>query len=416
VCEFAAFLALYRDLGPELLPRGMRWDALPPRGAGVDLHTVDMALFGRDVRGREVDLGVSRARIARLAGALRSWLGWHPTTRELYLPPYTAEGGFRLHPAITTDWSRWCEVVPDGPARAGTADLEAAWSLVRGSLMHAGGPEYHPYDWADDLLVDMQDQVDTAGIRLSRRHRQAGNLVGAARVAGQGIRVNHCAEGPWRELIHTVHDALGVLHATPGSAYEDLDDGDHGDDGRGPGTEVAGAAGEDGHPGPPPEGYSAEQWSERLRWAAYDRQLERRRRTHGPLDAVVWAMLEAQSEVGFHYLDRATLALLTDLGYPPPDYETLDNLHWRAPDVPDKDIDPEDAARFAARTAMRIARTATAARAASTARAVETSRDQSLGEAGMAGPGRPHGGGCGPGADAPTDGVTDAGRDTEEQR
>ncbi|MGF1664595.1 MAG: hypothetical protein ACFCVG_19385, partial [Kineosporiaceae bacterium] len=72
VCEFAALLALYRDLGPDLLPRGMRWDALPPRGAGVDFHTVDMAMFGRDVRGRDVDLGVSRARVARLAGALRS--------------------------------------------------------------------------------------------------------------------------------------------------------------------------------------------------------------------------------------------------------------------------------------------------------------------------------------------------------
>ncbi|MGF1662613.1 MAG: hypothetical protein ACFCVG_09105, partial [Kineosporiaceae bacterium] len=71
-CEFAALLALYRDLGPDLLPQGMRRDALPPRGAGVDFHTVDMAMFGRDVRGRDVDLGVSRARVARLAGALRS--------------------------------------------------------------------------------------------------------------------------------------------------------------------------------------------------------------------------------------------------------------------------------------------------------------------------------------------------------
>ena len=254
----------------------------------------------------------------------------------------------------------------------------------------------------------MQDQVDITGIRLSRRHRQAGDLVAAARTAGQGIRINYCAEGPWRELILTVHDALGVLHTTPGSAYEDLpdDDSDGGDDGEGPGTGAAGAAGGGGQPGSPPEGYSAEQWAEHLRWAAYDRQLDRRRRTHGPLDAVVWAMLEAQSEVGFHYLDRATLALLADLGYPRPDYDTLDQLHWRAPDVPDKDIDPEDAARFAARTALGIARTATAAQAASTARAAETSGDQRNGEATVAG----HGHGLGP------DAATDAGRDTEEQR
>jgi hypothetical protein len=91
-----------------------------------------------------------------------------------------------------------------------------------------------------------------------------------------------------------------------------------------------------------------------LRWAAYDRQVQRRRRTHGPLDAVVWAMWQAQSEIGFR-LDRATLALLTDLGYPPPDHDILDLLHWQAPDVPDQDIDGEDAARFAARTALRLA-------------------------------------------------------------
>ena len=165
MCEFAAFLALCRDLGPGFLPRGMRWDVLPSSGTGADLQTVDLALFGRD-RDQGVDLGVARARVTRLAGALRQWLGWHGGTRQLYLPPYTVEGGFQLHPAVTTDWSHWLHLLPDGPRRAGTADLQAAWALVRGSLMHAGGAQYRSYDWADDVLLDMQTQVDTAAVEL----------------------------------------------------------------------------------------------------------------------------------------------------------------------------------------------------------------------------------------------------------
>ncbi|MGF1646531.1 MAG: hypothetical protein ACFCVF_06395 [Kineosporiaceae bacterium] len=296
VCEFAAFLALYRDLGPDLLSSSMRRDALPVRGDGVDLHTVDLALFDSTPGTRGTSVGISRVRIARLAGALRAWLGWHPTTKDLYLPPYTEDCGFRLHPAITTDWAHWGRLLPNGPAAAGTADLEAAWSLVRGSLMQAGGREYTSYNWADDLLMGMQDEVDTAAVELSRRRRRAGNLVAAARAAGHGIRVNYCAEDPWRQLILTVQDALSVLHTTPGSLHHVVDTRDDNEDDT---SEASGATRGETSPASPP-GYAAQDWAEHQADADYDRQLESRRRTHGPLDAVVWAMLETQSEIGFH--------------------------------------------------------------------------------------------------------------------
>jgi hypothetical protein len=407
VSELAAFLALYRDLGPDVLPDFMRAHALPPMGRGADLDLVDLALWnhtGIGTRARDVGVGRRRVRVARLARLLRSWLGIHPDTMQPYLAPYTVEDGFRLHPVVTTDWAHWCDVLPDhecpdepddspdgldgagvsaGPDAAGgsdaprlftavgTADLQAAWALVRGPVLHTtreGVP-----DWADDLILDIEAEVFAVGEELATRHLREGNLVAAARVAGHGIRLNHYSEEAWRPLITTVATALGLTRPST----DDTADGVEvtGIDGDRSGTDVDLAV----DPAPVP-GMSPEDWQD---WMA-ERAEAHRRRTRGPLDAVVWALLRCFAQLGWHYLEPATRRLLADLDYPPPTHDMVWELSRRVPDQPE---DPsgggsghpglsgrarpgwyeDEVARYAARTALRTARAAHTRQTTSTA-------------------------------------------------
>jgi hypothetical protein len=354
--ELAAFLAMYRDLGPGMLPRWERDHMLPPMGGGADLDLVYEALWGgTTVREVGVGIGVRRARVARAARLLRSWLGWHPDTRQPYLPPYTEAGGFRLHPAITTDWAHWHQILPangagaDGPGRendgtqgrrledVGTADLQAAWSLVRGRLLHTARRRSAPL-WADDLVGDMHPRIYAVGEELATRHLSDGNLVAAVQVAGHGLRIDPYMEETWRPLITTVAAALDLTRSV-----------DSHDVSRVVEDETQGR----------PEGISAEDWRD---WIEEDRAQDRRRATHGPLDAVVWAMLECQSEGSWSYLHPGTRRLLADLDYPPPDDESVELLSYRIPTGEQPGHDHADVARYAVRTALKAARAAQALR------------------------------------------------------
>jgi len=134
---------------------------------------------------------------------LRNWLGADPHGAD-YLPRATAQG-YRLHPAIHTDWQIFQELLPSGPANATTEDLLAALQLVRDQPFKGVNPR--KYLWAERLQQEMIAAIGDVADELTRRALRAGDHRTALRATLTGLTAEPGSEVLWRHRLRAHHAA-----------------------------------------------------------------------------------------------------------------------------------------------------------------------------------------------------------------
>ncbi|WP_157574593.1 AfsR/SARP family transcriptional regulator [Jiangella muralis] len=127
---------------------------------------------------------------------LRRWLGTDAAGASL-LP--RTESGYTLRPGIRSDWDEWCDLVPDGPARAGNAELRTALDLVSGRPFSGRGRRR--YAWADHLAQEMIASIVDACHEVALRSLVDGDAWEALRAALLGLSVEPGVELLWRDRL-----------------------------------------------------------------------------------------------------------------------------------------------------------------------------------------------------------------------
>jgi nucleoid-associated protein YgaU len=127
---------------------------------------------------------------------LRRWLGTAADGTE-HLPDAT--GGYRLHPVVQTDWHRWRDLLPEGPAGASTEALAAALELVKGQPF--AGVNKRTYAWAERDKQEMISAIGDAAHELARRALLGGDATLARQAAAAGLQADPGAELLWRDAL-----------------------------------------------------------------------------------------------------------------------------------------------------------------------------------------------------------------------
>jgi DNA-binding SARP family transcriptional activator len=134
---------------------------------------------------------------------LRNWLGADAHGTD-YVPRATSDG-YRLHPAIHTDWQIVQELLPSGPANATTADLLTVLQLVRDQPFKGVNPR--KYLWAERLQQDMIAAIGDVADELARRALRAGDHRTALRATLTGLTAEPGSEVLWRHRLRAHHAA-----------------------------------------------------------------------------------------------------------------------------------------------------------------------------------------------------------------
>jgi DNA-binding SARP family transcriptional activator len=134
---------------------------------------------------------------------LRNWLGADAHGTD-YVPRAASEG-YRLHPAIHTDWQIFQELLPSGPANATTADLLTALKLVRDQPFKGVNPR--KYLWAERLQQEMIAAIGDVADELARRALHAGDHRTALRATLTGLAAEPGSEILWRHRLRAHHAA-----------------------------------------------------------------------------------------------------------------------------------------------------------------------------------------------------------------
>jgi DNA-binding SARP family transcriptional activator len=134
---------------------------------------------------------------------LRNWLGTDSDGND-YLPRADTDG-YRLHPAIRTDWHVFTELVPNGPARASTADLTAALDMVRDQPFKGVNPRR--YIWAERIQQEMTAAIGDVAAELARRALLAEDHRLALKAVMTGLTADPGSETLWRYRLRAHHVA-----------------------------------------------------------------------------------------------------------------------------------------------------------------------------------------------------------------
>ena len=171
-----------------------------------DAHDVDAVLapspFYVALPGSNAGQGSLRSRASAFS-KLRDWLGQAPDG-TLCLPP----AGWRLHPAVTSDWADFQQLYRQGMNQrtpAADAALRRALDLVRGRPFDAA---YGLYPWAEPYRQDMISAIIDASHELAKRRLAGGDYSGCEAALHSGL-----AAVPEAEILHR---GLMVLYATTG--------------------------------------------------------------------------------------------------------------------------------------------------------------------------------------------------------
>lgn len=128
---------------------------------------------------------------------LRKWLGSTADGQD-YVPRVLGDG-YRLHPAVRSDWDLFRQLLPDGPAAADTSALAAALELVQGRPLAGTNPRR--YAWAEPDRQDMISTIVDAAHELARRALLDGNAPLARHAAAAGLQADPGAELLWRDAL-----------------------------------------------------------------------------------------------------------------------------------------------------------------------------------------------------------------------
>lgn len=137
---------------------------------------------------------------------LRAWLGQSPEGAD-YLPRHQG-GGYRLDPAVRSDWDVWGELLEGGPVRASTERLEEALRLVRGRPFDGVHPRR--YAWAEPVRQRMIAEIVDASYELARRRLWDGRWRAAEAAVVTGLMIEPAQERLWRMRILAAHESRDV--------------------------------------------------------------------------------------------------------------------------------------------------------------------------------------------------------------
>ena len=155
---------------------------------------------------------------------LRKWLGTDPDGVN-YVP--RVDDGYRLHPAVRSDWQLWQDLLPHGPATADTQALACALELVKGKPFAGTNPRR--YAWAEVDRQNMISGIVDAAHELARRALLEADATLARRAAAAGLQADPGAELLWRDALRAEWFA-GDMHGLTSTAdrlsalVDDLDD------------------------------------------------------------------------------------------------------------------------------------------------------------------------------------------------
>lgn len=187
------------------------WQAPPERAVVTELACY-LALHGdRAIPGDELRVAFRPDEEQETsAKTLRTYMSLLRRALGPDLVPTGAGAGYRLSPAITTDWRRFRALT--GPT-AGAPALRYALSLVRGRPF-AGTPA-GTFGWvyAELLVSDMEAAIAGAARRLAEEAMAAGGLDMAAWATRQGLTGVPADTGLWQ-----LHLAVAARQGPP--AYE----------------------------------------------------------------------------------------------------------------------------------------------------------------------------------------------------
>lgn len=155
---------------------------------GCDSNAIDEAIWPGSA--------VTKTTRGTAISKLRRWLGTDAAGSSL-LP--RTDSGYTLYPGVRSDWDDWCDLLPDGPARASTADLRAALELVRGRPFSGRGRRR--YDWADHLAQEMIATIVDGCHELALRALVDGDAWEALRTSLLGLSVEPGVELLWRDRL-----------------------------------------------------------------------------------------------------------------------------------------------------------------------------------------------------------------------
>jgi DNA-binding SARP family transcriptional activator len=162
---------------------------------GQTRDAVDEAMWP----GRRVSLATRNTAMTKL----RNWLGTDPDAND-YVPRAAADG-YRLHPSVRTDWHQFCELLPEGPAKASTTNLRAALNLVRDQPFKGANPRR--YIWTERIQQEMIAAIGDVADELARRALHAGDTRLALTAVAAGLAAEPVSETLWRHRLRALHAA-----------------------------------------------------------------------------------------------------------------------------------------------------------------------------------------------------------------
>lgn len=193
--------------------------ALHPGASQTEVHAAFWP--GKDPSGK-----TAASTRNKLASQLRKWLGNDPEGAPYF--PRVGASGYRLHEAVTTDWSIFQALVGPNPTKASTARLAAALELVKGQPITGVRDRY--YGWAEYLRQDAIAAVGDACHELVTRSLADGDLRTARRAAALAREVDPATELYWRDALEAEEKAGDLASAERIAAQlehqlDDLEDG-----------------------------------------------------------------------------------------------------------------------------------------------------------------------------------------------
>ncbi|MEW2484216.1 hypothetical protein AB0876_31985 [Mycobacterium sp. NPDC049093] len=119
------------------------------------------------------------------------------------LPPMQ-DGGYRLDPAVRSDWMEFERLLEIVVETTPTSHLVAAMNLVTGPPLGTITPT--DWRWAKDLREQLRTRVPSAAAELARRHHEARKFSAAVEIARKGLWYDSVRQDLWQVAMQAALD------------------------------------------------------------------------------------------------------------------------------------------------------------------------------------------------------------------